>query len=132
MLMPKEPYIPVSSCVYDERYPNSCLSIPHQISEYSKIEKKNNNDDNLMMIGVTGLFTGACFTALAFGGTIIAPTILTVAGIAVVGAGVGVAGCFAAEYVKNQFVKTTNLSPPPSSSLFTKKNNLSQIVYIGL
>jgi hypothetical protein len=122
MAIPKGPYIPAASCGYNERYPAEPSKLTETSAKKSdnKIEKKSDNDDNLMMIGTTGLSTGLCFTALAFGGTIIAPTILTVASVAVVGAGVGIAGYYAVEYVKNQFKNTTAPSSNPSSHQSTK------------
>jgi hypothetical protein len=121
MAIPKGPYIPAASCGYNERYPAEPSKLTETSAKKSdnKIEKKSDNDDNLMMIGTTGLSTGLCFTALAFGGTIIAPTILTVASVAVVGAGVGIAGYYAVEYVKNQFKNTT---APSSNPIITPIN----------
>jgi hypothetical protein len=118
MTMSRMSYGPVASCVYNERYPN--LNPHPDLNSYEmaanhKIEKKSNNDDSLMMIGATGLFTGLCFTALALGGTTIAPTILTVASVAVVGVGVGIAGYYAVEFVKNKFERTAP-SPNPHFS----------------
>jgi hypothetical protein len=75
-------------------------------------DKKNN--DNLEMWGATFGYTALCFTALALGGTTIAPTILTVASVAVVGVGVGIAGYYAVEFVKNKFERTAP-SPNPCS-----------------
>jgi hypothetical protein len=120
-------YGPVASCVYNERYPN--LNPHPDLNSYEmaanhKIEKKSNNDDNLMMIGATGLYTGLCFTALALGGTIIAPTILTVAGVAVVGVGAGIAGYIAVGFVKEK-IQNLYPSPTPSSAkeINEEKNN---------
>ena len=112
------PYIPAASCIYNEKYEANTFESTEISAKNSdnKIKKKSDNDDNLMMIGTTGLYTGLCFTALAFGGTIIAPTILTVASVAVVGAGVGIAGYLAVRFVKNEFEKTADLSPPPRPS----------------
>ena len=130
-------YTPTASCGYNKKYPVE----PSRLTEISAksrsnkiIEKKNNNDDdNLMMIGAIGLYTGLCFTALAFGGTI-APAILTVAGVAVVGAGVGIAGYYAVEYVKNKFEKTADPSPSPSASpsLHAEKVKKKEIGFIQL
>ena len=72
-------------------------------------DKKNN--DNLEMWGATFGYTAFCFTALAFGGMIIAPTILTVAGLAVVVVGAGIAGYTAVEFVKE---KIQNFDPSPN------------------
>ncbi len=122
MTIPRGPYAPVASCGYNENHKANLN--PDEIA-ILKIEKKSNNDDNLMMIGTTGLYTGLCFTALAFGGTI-APAILTVAGVAVVGVGVGIAGYYAVEYVKNQFKNTTALSSNPSTTPRPQKNYLKE------
>ncbi len=125
MTMSRGPYRPVASCVYDGLYPNPnpnpnpYLLRPHEIEANHEIEEKRNNNDNLMMIGATGLYTGMCFTALAFGGTIIAPTILTVAGVAVVGVGAGIAGYIAVRFVKE---KIQNLYPSPTPSSAKKIN----------
>lgn len=133
MAMPRGPYKPVSSCVYDQIFrhsPEFLLESSKATSETgttNKIDKKNNNDDDLMMIRETGLYTGLCFTALAFGGTIIAPAILTVgaaAGVGVAGFGVFLAGYYAVEFVKEKIGNKNykQKEPPPETSPYKVAN----------